>query len=125
MKPKILLPILAALIVLSGFICKENTTVPEGLVGKWTTEDPKYEGCFLELMKDTIVFGTAEGDSDRGTIKNIKKEKSSTISRVFFTISYVDQAQLEYKLPIYYFPEEGGIIRFKNQQQIIWTKEKQ
>ena len=105
--------------------CAKKATVPDELVGVWKTADPKYpDPCFFELTKERIIFGTIEGTVENYLIKSISKEKAKTETRFLYTISYLDNNKLQYDFPVYYHPLEKGIIRFKNQQNIVWTKEK-
>jgi len=124
MKSKIFLLAFIILTVLFGYRCGKKNTVPEELLGVWKTSAPKYKDCFLELTKVAIIFRTAEGEDDYNTIKSIKMKKIPKENRILYTISYLDRERQEFKFPIYYNQKNSGVIRFKNQKQISWTKEK-
>jgi len=69
-----------------------------------------------------MTIGPKEGEPSTFAITNIKREKKSNEEWTLYTISYVDQGE-EYEFPVYYLPEKNGVIRFKNQLDIEWTRE--
>ncbi len=123
MMPKRLLVALAILIVFIGSNCGKNTTISDELIGIWRTASPKYEGCFFELRTNSITIGPQEGEPNSFAITNIKRKKKSKEEWTSYIIYYVDQGGKEYEFPIYYLPERTGVIRFKNQLDIVWTRE--
>lgn len=122
MKTKKLLAGLAILIIFICSQCGKNPTVSDGLIGIWKTASPKYEGCFFELRTNTMTFGPKEGEPSTFAITNIKREKKSNEEWTLYTISYADQGE-EYEFPVYYLPEKNGVIRFKNQLDVVWIRE--
>ncbi len=111
--------------VVFGQKCGKKLAVPDEIIGKWETSDPNYEACFFELKKEEIIFKTAEGDINVYAISKIKREKESLPEKVSYSIYYADREGLEYMFPLYYSPADNGEIRFKNQQQIVWTRGKE
>ena len=106
------------IILFFGFQCGKNRTVPDHLIGVWKTSEPKYEDRSFEIDRSTITFGAGEGNFDTHSITNIEVEKGS-----LYTISYKDKEEQEFKFSFYYSATDHGMIRFKNQDQIVWTKE--
>ena len=102
-----------------GFQCGKNRTVPDDLIGVWKTSEEKYEDRFFEIDRTTITFGTGGENSDTHPITNIEVEKGSLC-----TIYYKNAEGQEFKLSFTYQPAGQGEIKFKNQDQIVWTKEK-
>ena len=124
MKIKKLLGALTILIVFICSQCGKNTTVSNELIGIWKTASPKYEGCFFEFRTNTITIGPQEGEPNTFAITNIKMEKDRTQDWTLYTIFYVDKGD-EYEFPLYFLLEKGGVIRFKNQLDIVWKRESQ
>lgn len=122
MKTKKLLAGLAILIIFICSQCGKNTTVSDELIGIWKTASPKYEGCFFEFLTNTITIGPLEGEPSTFAITNIKREKKNNEEWTLYTIFYVDQGA-EYEFPLYFLLEKDGVIRFKNQLDIVWTRE--
>lgn len=124
MKTKKWLVGLAILAVLICSQCGKNTTASDELIGIWKTASPKYEGCFFEFRTNTISIGPQEGEPSTFAITNIKKKKERNEEWTLYTIFYVDKGA-EYEFPLYFLLEKGGVIRFKNQLDIVWTRESQ
>jgi hypothetical protein len=103
--------------------CSKIKTAPEDLIGLWKTSDPKYEDRFLEIDRSTITFGTGGGNSDTHSITSIEIEKGPEAKGNLYTIAYDKEGQ-KFTFLIYYHPANQGTIRFKNQDQIVWTREK-
>lgn len=120
MKAKRLLVVFATLIILSGCQCGADKTVPIDLVGVWKTSALTYADRFFQFKEDTIIFGTGGGNFNTYAITNI--EKVSEEEKILYTVSYSNREGQEYKFSFYYYPENSGMIRFKNHQQIVWTK---
>ncbi|MGH7273199.1 MAG: hypothetical protein ACREIQ_01905 [Nitrospiria bacterium] len=118
--------ILTTLLVFTTFLgCqseKNKTTLDPALLGTWKTPAPAYSDRFLELTRGLIILGTGEGNVAVHPIKNIEKvhEDEDTL----YTLTYVNREGKEYNFSFYYNPRNEGVIRFKNQKQIEWTKER-
>ena len=98
-----------------------NKDVPEQLLGEWHTEDPNYDGRSFEINLVSISFGTGEGKVTTGFINNIKEVREGV--RVLYTISYT-QDDVASEVSFYYDVAKGEVIRFKNQESVVWTKDK-
>jgi hypothetical protein len=112
-----------ALALLAAFIgCgRERTkTVPDELVGIWKSSAPKYADTFIELTKTTITFGAGEAGSHVRSVVGVEKAREE--GNALYTVFYVDAQGVEYKLAFYYEPGNGGVMRWKNQQSIAWTR---
>jgi hypothetical protein len=104
------------------FFPKKNKDLSEDLIGRWTTSEPKYVDRFLELTKTTLTYGLGENKKNSYSISSV--EKSIEGINILYTISYKDRDGLAFTRSFYYEPSNGGVIRFKNQENIEWTKEK-
>lgn len=116
--------IVIAVAILAGLIgCgRERTkTVPDELVGVWKTAAPKYADRFLELTRTTISFGTGGQDFYTRTIVAVEKRRQD--DNTLYTVFYVD-SEGEYKFSFHYEPVSGGVIRYKNQKSIAWTRQR-
>jgi hypothetical protein len=121
MKYDCILLVLAIFVAFFGCQSKEPATVPDELLGVWETSAPKYENCFFELTKDTLIF--TNRDIDNIDVNSILKiEKIHREKEILYTVHYENREGQEYKFPFYYDPLRGGAIRFKNQKQIEWRK---
>jgi len=96
--------------------------VPDDLIGEWHTTDATYADRSFEITQVSISFTTGGGTVSTGVIKEIKTVEDG--NRTLYTFIYdVDGTRNE--LSFYYEPSsaKGTVIRFKNQQNTIWTKD--
>lgn len=116
--------VLALATCVSFFGCesRELETFPGELLGVWETSAPRYQDCFFELAKHLIIFAnlTAIDNIQVNCIQEIEEIRKGR--RRLYIIHYEDAEGQEYEFPLYYDPVRGGVIRFKHQEQILWTK---
>ncbi len=114
--------IIIFLMVLSACQCWRRAAVPEDLIGVWRTTAPAYADRFFEIKTDEVIFGTGEEKFDTYPITKIKIEKDNKEQGTLYIICYKNIEGQEYKFSFYYDPANQGMIRFKNQQEMVWTK---
>lgn len=124
MKSKRIFFVLAILMITFLYGCVKKAVFPDGMIGTWKRADSKYERTFLELTQEKIIFGTLEGEVNAHTIKKIKKEKVPGTEEILYTVTYENIEGKEFKFPFYFNPENGGSVRFQNQPEVVWIKEK-
>jgi hypothetical protein len=107
---------------IGGCQSEKQTTVPLHLVGLWKTAAPKYSDRFFRLTTDSIVFGVGEGRTDISPIVAIKETQEQGLT--LYTISYLNPEGQEYRLAFYTDPVRKGVLWFKNQPGISWSKAK-
>ena len=114
---------LAALLFLA-LACQgaQKASVPAHLQGLWRSTHPKYADRILLITQESVTFGLGKGQSDSYTITSVKEVREE--NRILYTISYVSAEGQNYRLALIYNPIEQGTIRFKNQTQVAWRKEK-
>ena len=100
----------------------KSAPIPESLVGTWKTPEGKYADRFLEISTTTITFGTGGTKSVTHRITGVKVEESKGKGELFTLYSKNEDGK-EIKFSFYY-AKEADIIRFKNQEQFVWRKEK-
>jgi len=122
MKSKYIVLALSACILLFGCQGRGPKTIPDELLGVWKTSAPKYEGCFIEIRKDSIAFLNMSHLGSMYSNDISKIEFASEGKEMLYTIHYKKRGEEEYQFPFYYYPQEGGAIRFKNQIKIKWVK---
>lgn len=116
---------MALLLALVGGCGPETSrTVPAQLLGRWTTNAPKYADTFFELQPETLLLGLAGGQIDTRPITKV--EKLTQGGETLFTVYYVnplDSQRTEYKLAFFFEVGAGGVVRWKNQKEIAWTRQ--
>ncbi|MGD8687876.1 MAG: hypothetical protein PVH15_13975 [Syntrophobacterales bacterium] len=114
----------AILILFFGAQCQKEFTVPDELIGVWVTEDPKYADHPFEIKKETLIFEQGQGYLDFDVFPIVGLEKTDTDGDTLYIIYYVLPAGKKFEFSFYYASAEGGVIRFKNQPEMKWTKKK-
>ena len=124
MKLKWILIVVLILIGASIFVfsTKENMDVPEELIGKWTTSSPGYEDRFVEITKETFVYGLGGNKKDIYIISKLEKDQEG--KHIVYTIKY-NSKDVKFTRSFYYDPGNGGTIQFKHQEHIKWRKLKE
>ncbi len=102
--------------------CQSLESMPDELVGTWTTKAQEYRGIYFELGQKTIVFGKKDGNVDSFNVTKIKRNRMKG-DWVRYTIFYRDHQLKKYELPILYNPHNYGIVRFINKEQNTWSRE--
>ena len=95
--------------------------LPADVVGSWTTKDARYQDRELELSRAFVILIT--GRHDPASVQMIDHVDTTTQGQdTLFTIFSTDYSQgTHFEMKIQYRPDNGGEIRFKN-QQVVWTR---
>ena len=122
MKIKWIVIVVLTLIGASIFVsCTEKKTdIPENLIGKWITSEPRYHDRFLEITKKTLVYGLGEGKEDVYPIAGITKDLKG--GSILFTINFESKDGHKFTRSFYYAPCNGGEIRLKHEENVAWRK---
>ena len=114
--------VLAAFTIFAvSFGCQSGSTgAIDDLVGVWKTPAPRYADRFFEFTKDYIIFGTGEGGTTAHTIKTVKEVREG--KKILYTVYYENRGGQESTFSFYFDPDSGGVIAFKNQQEIAWAR---
>lgn len=114
--PIFVLTIISAIL----FFPRQQPKFSDNLFGTWTTSEQKYTDRFFELSQNTVTFGIGKNKTN---VYNISKiEKVVQDNEVLYTIKYHSSDGVQYSLSFYYDATNGGVIKFKNQKHILWTK---
>ncbi len=124
MKPKRVFVGLAILLIVLAHGCGKKASISDDMIGTWKTTDSKYKETFFELTPEKIIFRTIGGEVNANTIKKIKTKKDPETDETLFTLTYVNLEGKESIFSFFFSQKNGGIIRFQNQPEITWTKEK-
>lgn len=111
----------ALLTTMLGCTPGHEKTVPEDLLGVWTTSEPKYADRFFELAKDAIIFGTGGDDFDVYPVESVERTRDE--EGLVYNIRYLNREGQPYTFSIYYDASHHGVIRLKHQKHFHWTRE--
>lgn len=124
MKHKWIVISVSILIIVTIFIfyIKKDVCIPDPMIGRWTTSEPRYTDRFFELSQTTFTYGLGGDKKDVCVISSIKKSVQD--NNTLYTINHHNTDGMKYTRSFYYYPANGGVIKFKNQEDIKWTKNK-
>lgn len=111
----------ALLTALLGCTPGHEKTIPEDLLGVWTTSEAKYADRFFELTKDTVAFGTGGDTFDVYVVESVERTRDE--DGLLYHIHYLNHEGYPYTFSIYYDPSNHGVIRFKHQKHSAWARE--
>jgi hypothetical protein len=107
------------IVIVSWLWRAPNTRVPDELIGEWHTTDPNYADRSFEIDTVSVSFRTGGAGVTTGFIKNIRAVPAG--SRTLYTITYSDDETTN-EVSFFCDTAKGIVIRFKNQENIAWTK---
>jgi hypothetical protein len=122
MKLKWIVIVVLTLIGASIFVsCTEKKTdIPENLIGKWITSEPRYHDRFFEFTKKTLVYGLGGDKEDTYPISSITKDLKG--NSILFTINLESKDGHKFTRSFYYASCNGGEIRLKHEENVAWRK---
>ena len=105
------------------FLCSGDSRVTlDKFLGVWKTTAANYEDRFIEITTSTIAFGIGDGKQDIYHIQAVTKVVED--KKNLYTLTFENIEETDFKLSFYYNQNSGGVIRFKNQSDIEWTRDK-
>ena len=92
--------------------------VPLELIGRWTSDDPRYADRSLEIGAETIVFGAGDGMRTTYRMQGIEREvefDAGTLYHVYYDVRGSPEQELRVRLPL------PGRLRIDNHSE-LWTR---
>ena len=78
--------VIMVVLLIFVFFPKKNKDIPENLIGKWTTSASGYEDRFIEITKETVVYGLGGDKEDVYFISNLETNPEG--NKLLYTISF-------------------------------------
>ena len=99
----------------------ESEEFPKELLGRWVTDNPKYQGCYMKIDENAIVFNASDSNLYVSTIKKV--ETDIEFGRKVHHIIYTDKEDIEYLLSVIVLKgSKTGRLQFYNQRYLEWNK---
>lgn len=95
---------------------------PDHLLGVWRTDAQPYADDSMEIRSDQVLFGTGNETARVYTIAAVREGVEK--GRVLYSIVYHGPDLERQELTFYYQAADGGVITFKYQSQLRWTKKR-
>lgn len=110
---------LVLLACLAGCGSDREQTLPDEVLGVWTSSVKGYEDKTLELRKDAILFGAGGSEYNADGIYKVEQSREPD-GRTLIKVYFSDQDGNDYDTSLYYDPKDGGSLRFKNRTDVEW-----
>ncbi|MFH7319226.1 hypothetical protein ACHHRT_01300 [Desulfurivibrio sp. D14AmB] len=121
-KPALLVAVLllltGALFFLAG---RESAELPPEILGEWYSSDPRYQACFLDISRESLVIGAADGNVYYYTLTGITEELAATGQESFFTLHCRDDEGMALDFRLRY-DRRQNLLSYRNQREVIWFK---
>ncbi|MEW6683928.1 MAG: hypothetical protein AB1451_13585 [Nitrospirota bacterium] len=117
----VLFALIFALATAPGCSRSSSDTVPDALLGVWTTPDHRYSGRFLEFRPHFVTFGLGEEGQAVYPVSSV--EWTSESGQSSFTVYYEGEDGSEYSVTLYRAPFDETLV-FKNQLQTHWFRKR-
>ncbi len=115
----VLVAVVLATNVFPSLFSKPDRTIPDGLVGVWTTTTEAYADRAFEISKTTVLFrtGPAENEFNFHEIKEVRHEDADD-GATLYTIVYTDDLEF-----LFTYQPVNDVIRFANQPEMFWNRQ--
>lgn len=115
------LPAAIIIITVFCFACSSKSSVPTEMIGIWKSVDADSSEVTIEFTPNSIVIS-----SDLGVIENmitkIEAQQNQGSDTTLYSVYYSDRNKETNLMSVLYSPEDGGILRFKSQQDMRWKR---
>lgn len=100
--------------------CSKSEPLPHYMIGRWESENARYENCFVLIDETSIIFGRDAIPTLEGVITDVTPGKAKAGRHII--IEYEDQNTSSFKLEIFYDEAEPGRFWFVNQPDVVWER---
>lgn len=97
----------------------DSKSVPDFLIGEWTSESPEYSDRYIELSAKSITFGTGGTSFVKYQILGIVQEEVDGVDTI--VLHFKDVAGTTFKRRVVVGPS-GLTMHFASQPANIWQK---
>ncbi|MGH7289270.1 MAG: hypothetical protein ACREI8_14760 [Myxococcota bacterium] len=108
----------AALALVAALACAKGDAVPAALIGRWTTDDPRYADRSLEIDLEQIRFGVGPGLQLGYRVRGVESQtdpSAGTLYQLFYDAPGEPERTLQLRLPA---PDR---LRLENHSE-LWTR---
>ncbi len=96
-------------------------TIPDELIGEWVSSHPRYMDRGFKLSRTSIAFYAGEGGTQVFVYPIDRVETSPAENGTLYVVQYSDSAGRN-QFSFFHEPDPHGVIRFKNQPEMEWSK---
>jgi hypothetical protein len=97
----------------------DSKTVPELLVGEWTSDHPEYSDRYVTMTSKSITFGIGGTSFVKYTVLGIKEEQVEGVNLII--LHFRDVAGTKFKRTVV-VEKPGALMYFESQPAVIWQR---
>ena len=97
----------------------DSKTVPESLIGEWTSDHPEYSDRYLTMRSKSITFGIGGTSFVKYTVVGIKKEQVEGVDMII--LHFRDVAGTKFKRTMV-IETPGARMYFESQPAVVWQR---
>ena len=97
----------------------DSKTVPESLVGDWTSDHPEYSDRYLRMKSKSIAFGIGGTSFVYYTVVGIEKEQVEGVDMII--LHFRDVAGTKFKRTMV-IETPGARMYFESQPAVVWQR---
>jgi hypothetical protein len=101
--------------------CSSQPAAPKEIQGVWKTASPESAGVSIEFTPNKIIISSELGVVENAITK-VKSQKGHLHGSMLYSIFYSDRFKETNLMNVLYSPEDGGVLRFKSEQDVVWKK---
>lgn len=99
---------------------KTEDGVPTDLRGRWITSEPKYQGRYLEIQPDRLIWGVGEFELDTHPIEKIES-RPEVNKQTRYWLHYTESEGYPNALEVVLHRSSRPAIRFPNRPE-VWIR---
>ena len=113
--------VLLALLLCVGCNSTSLLNLPREMEGVWTTDDPRFQGRFMELSPSFVIIVT--GPDDPVSVQFIDKVETQAPGDLSsLTVYSTDYSEgVRHQMRLQFSSANGGELRFQN-QGLVWRR---
>lgn len=94
--------------------------VPTDLRGRWITSEPRYDGRYLEIRPDRLVWGVGEFELDSHPIEKVESRREAN-QQTHYWLHYTETAGYPHALEVLLHRGARLALRFPNRPE-LWIR---
>jgi hypothetical protein len=94
-------------------------TIPAHLVGSWATNEPSYEGRYLELTRDSLILRSSASEATRYGVQSVQRRQISGGSS--YAVTAYSEPSGDYTVTLEYH-EAHETIALGRPARVVWHR---
>lgn len=93
---------------------------PPSLVGRWVTDDPRYQDRAMEFTEESLILHTGDGTNSFNGIQELRAQDGA--GRTAITVSYHGPAGAG-EITVFVPDANNNTLTMQNRPNVVWRRE--